>query len=494
LLFREGDLVDTDLISETERNLRSLHFLDNVRVEQRLVDINTVDLNVHTEDQWTLQFNASAGATLGRSTYAFGVQDSNFLGMGKSVGIGYNEVPERTSYLVQYQDPQFLNSRWNFNSNLAFSSDGSTYSTDVVRPFYSMDTRWAYGASFDSGAYTQQLHYKGETAVEIDTDHRNGFFFAAHSWGKRYDKRKFGGIFNTDTLEYPHQARIILPEVTTVKSIAKNLHPINRENYQYGLMFQWDRQHWVEERYLDKFGSIEDMPDGIMFGSMLTRSYNVDNNPDYYYLYSLVQYSHQVTGRQYFTLYGEFSGHRDVTGALNNLYFNTYAHYYFKLNELKLGRLVFPRQTLAANLSMTLTRNIDAPFQISLGEDEGLRGYTFKSFNGQNRVLFNLEDRVFTPLDFHIVAIGLVTFFDAGYVWSNDETLQFQNPAASVGFGLRIGLKKSQSSRVVRVDFAVPLSKQTGFTESNVKGWSISVSSGQIFPVLGQLPKLFQLF
>ncbi|HSP06170.1 MAG TPA: hypothetical protein VLR94_03290 [Acidobacteriota bacterium] len=494
LLFSEGDVVDSDLLEETERNLRSLHFLDNVSIEQKLVDVNTVDLIVHTEDQWTLQFDASAGTSKGKQTYQFGVQESNFLGLGKTVGIGYNNDPERATYSFLYQDPQFWNSRWNFDSNFQRSSDGWRYVTDFVRPFYSMDTKWAYGASYDSGIYTQQLHYKGKTAAEIDTDHRNGFFFAARSWGQRYNKRKLGGIFNTDTFEYPHPARIILPEVVNVKSINVNLHPINQENYQYGAMFAWDRQHWVEERYLDNFGKIEDMPDVLMFGSMLTRAYNVNNNPDYYHLYSLVQYSHQVTDRQYFTLFGEFSGRRDINGSLNNIYFNSYAHYYFKMSQFNVGSIVFPRQTLAANLSTTLTKDIDAPFQISLGEDEGLRGYTFKSFNGQNRVLFNVEDRIFTPLDFRIVAIGLVTFLDTGYVWSSDEHLKFGDLAVSTGFGLRIGLKKSQSSRVVRVDFAVPLTTQTGFTQSDVKGWSISVSSGQIFNVLGQLPKLFQLF
>lgn len=495
LLFKEGDLVDPDLLEETERNLRSLKFLDNIHIEQQHVDADAVDLNVRTEDQWTLQFDVSADHSKGKSTFHFIVEESNFLGFGKTIGIGYKQDPERTTYGLQYEDPQFWNSRWNFNSNFQTASDGWRYQSDFVRPFYSIDTRWAYGASWDSGTFTQQLHAKGgATAAEIDTDHRTGLFFAARSWGERYNKRKFGGIFNADALNYPHQARIILPEAANEKSIKKNLHPIDRENYQYGMILAWDRQQWVEEQYLDNFGRIEDMPDGILLGSLLTRSTSVDANPDYYQFYSLLRYSHQVTDRQYFSLFGELNARRDTNGAVNNVFFNMYGHYYFKMSDFKLGKIVFPRQTLAADLSATLTRDIDAPFQISLGEDEGLRGYTFKSFNGQNRILFNLEDRIFTPLDFRVVAIGLVGFVDSGYVWSSDDHLQFRNFAVSTGFGLRIGLKKSQSARVVRVDFAIPLRNESGFTESNKKGWSLSVSSGQIFSVLGEIPRLFQLF
>jgi hemolysin activation/secretion protein len=162
---------------------------------------------------------------------------------------------------------------------------------------------------------------------------------------------------------------------------------------------------------------------------------------------------------------------------------------------LKIGKFVFPRQTIAANLSATLTKDVDAPFQISLGEDEGLRGYTFKSFTGQNSVLFNVENRIFTPIDFRIFAVGLAGFLDAGYVWYSDETLHFKDFGVSVGVGLRIALKKSQSARVIRVDFAVPLHKETGaFTESNQKGYSISVHSDQIFRVIELLPKIFDLF
>jgi hemolysin activation/secretion protein len=175
--------------------------------------------------------------------------------------------------------------------------------------------------------------------------------------------------------------------------------------------------------------------------------------------------------------------------------FSGYAHYYIQMNELKLGKLVFPRQTIAANLSATLTKEVDAPFQISLGEDEGLRGYRFKSFTGQNRLLFNVEDRIFTPIDLRFVAVGLAGFVDAGYVWASGDTLEFKDFGVSVGLGLRIGLKKSQSARVVRIDFAIPLHKETGaFTESDEKGYSISVSSDQIFRVIEKLPKLFELF
>ena len=49
--------------------------------------------------------------------------------------------------------------------------------------------------------------------------------------------------------------------------------------------------------------------------------------------------------------------------------------------------------------------------------------------------------------------------------------------------------------RAVVKHFAIPLRRNIdGFSLSGRKGYSISVSSGHIFSILGDIPKLFQLF
>jgi outer membrane protein assembly factor BamA len=498
LLFNEGDLVDEDILEETERSLREHDFLGDVSITQKKVAANKVDVYVRTEDQWTLQINASAGKSAGYSTYEFSVEEGNFLGLGKTVRVGFEKDKERSTYEFLYYDPQFWNTRWNLQSSYSNLSDGWRYTTDFTRPFYSIDTRWAYGVSWDSGTYSTKLYSPkgGKKVAEIDTDHRTGLFFTARSWGERYNKRKFGFIFNADSILYPNPARIILPDQAKAKAIRQSLQPVDRESYQFGGMFKWDHQNFTKRTYLDKFGIIEDMPVGLQVGGMVTRSSN-RNTPttDYYQVYTMSQYAAEFSPSQYFSLFGEFSGRKHVDGGTSNIFFNGYAHYYLQMKQFSVGNITFPRQTLAVNLSTLLTKDIDAPFQTSLGENEGLRGYTFKSFTGQNRLLFNVENRIFTPLDFRVVGIGLAAFLDAGYVWTSEEHLSFNDLGVSAGIGLRIGLKKSQSAKVIRVDLAFPLRDETTrFTDADRKGYSISVSSGHIFNAIEALPKLFQLF
>jgi hypothetical protein len=495
LLFKEGEYYDQDLLRESERRLRKHKFLDNVRIERVPAGANVDDIYVHTEDQWTTQVNIGAGSSSGYREWEFSIEESNFLGYGKTIGLEYSDDVERSKYEALYFDPQFLNTRWNFETVYGNASDGWGHTADLIRPFYSLDTKWAYGVSWDAGTKTKPLYLKSRTVAEIDEDHSSGIVFMARAWGDRYDKRKFGVLFSLDNLIYPNQARIIFPDAASLKEIKKNLNPIDKERYQYGGMFQWNRENFVEETYVDNFGRVEDLPVGFRMATMFAYADEVSPVSDFYLSNTLAQYSRQLNDHQYFTLRGDFSVHRQANGVFNNVIFSGYAHYYLQTDQLKLGKIVFPRQTLAANLSTTLTSEVDAPFQISLGEDEGLRGYTFKSFTGQNRLLFNVEDRIFTPFDFRVVAVGLAAFLDAGYVWHSDETLRFKDFGVSVGIGLRIGLKKSQSARVLRIDFAVPLHKETGaFTVSDQKGYSISVSSDQIFRVIENFPKLFDLF
>jgi hypothetical protein len=495
LLLKEGDYFDEDLAEESERNLRRLGFLDNIRIEQRIVGPNLVDVYVHTEDQWTTQVNVSAGTSRGYSTLDMSLEENNFLGLGKTLGVAFARDPERNTYGFLYYDPQFFSSRWQFKSDIQSLSDGYRYLGDFIHPFYSMDIKWAYGGSWDQGSSITTLYGRGRPVAEIDTDHRTGYFFAAKSWGERYDKRQFGFLFSTETFFYPTPVRILKEDAESVKAIKKNLIPVDRESYQYGAIFKLDRANYVKQSFLDNFGRVEDYPDGLLLGATVVRSENLNPYPDYYQVHSLVQYTREANPSNFLVLSGEFSGQREANGDVNNLFFYGYAHYYLKMPELTIGKLRFPRQTLATNLTAVLTKDVDAPFQISLGENEGLRGYTFKSFTGQNKVLLNIEDRIFTPLDFRVVALGLVGFLDAGYVWSSEELFSFRDFGVSAGFGLRIGLKKSQRAKVVRVDFAFPLRDESSrFGIANQKGYSISISSGQVFSVIEFLPKIFQLF
>ena len=77
--------------------------------------------------------------------------------------------------------------------------------------------------------------------------------------------------------------------------------------------------------------------------------------------------------------------------------------------------------TLVTRVKADLAKNLDGDTQLFLGNFNGLRGFETRRFAGEKRFNFNLEDRLFFVEDlFHLVSLGAVVFFDAGYVWGTE--------------------------------------------------------------------------
>ena len=83
-----------------------------------------------------------------------------------------------------------------------------------------------------------------------------------------------------------------------------------------------------------------------------------------------------------------------------------------------------------------------------------MRGYEGRSDIGQRRMLLNLENRVFSDLQWLTVAFGGAVFFDAGAAWERDEPVRARDLHASVGLGLRLGLMKVREAKAIRIDVA----------------------------------------
>jgi hypothetical protein len=116
----------------------------------------------------------------------------------------------------------------------------------------------------------------------------------------------------------------------------------------------------------------------------------------------------------------------------------------------------------------------DLLIELTLGEDNGLRGYPAREFAGTSRLRMNFEDRYDTGIEFATLRLGAVAFFDAGWVGDHDS---LGHPYRSVGVGLRLGSKPLLGDGVFRLDFANPLDDVPGESD----GWKVSASVGQVF-------------
>jgi len=99
-----------------------------------------------------------------------------------------------------------------------------------------------------------------------------------------------------------------------------------------------------------------------------------------------------------------------------------------------------------------------APFQLTLGGQSSMRGYSENDLPGGRKAVVSLETRFRSPGPLsELVDLGVTVFGDVGAVWQGDAPFGVNSGVrGSVGAGLRVGFPAGTSS-VIRFDVAFPV-------------------------------------
>ena len=139
-------------------------------------------------------------------------------------------------------------------------------------------------------------------------------------------------------------------------------------------------------------------------------------------------------------------------------------------------------QTFVAQFTTEMQFGWSGEDQITLGSDNGLRGYNPQQFSGEKMMLLHIESRtlcggkLFGKIDDGLAAVatfiakpfikrsvkvGLVlsatAFADVGYIWNGKRTFKLSAPKRSVGIGLRGSFSHVSGPSIFRIGLAFPL-------------------------------------
>ena len=89
LLFHEGDVLDPEVLAETERNLRALGYLRKAEVTADQHENGAADVHVRVQDSWTTRASYGLGRTGGHTRAELEAQEVNLLGFGKKLGFSF---------------------------------------------------------------------------------------------------------------------------------------------------------------------------------------------------------------------------------------------------------------------------------------------------------------------------------------------------------------------------------------------------------------------
>lgn len=146
LLFKKNQRLDTLLVKDSKRIIRSQKYVRRVEIEANLVSKNSdsVDIHVKVLDAWSTVPDFSTSTS--KST--FELNEYNFLGFGHQVKNTYQRSLRNNdnAYSVNYIVPNFKNTyistSLNYNVDLEQNYDKNI---TIERPFISAFIKWAGG-------------------------------------------------------------------------------------------------------------------------------------------------------------------------------------------------------------------------------------------------------------------------------------------------------------------------------------------------------------
>jgi hypothetical protein len=447
LLFASGDKYRARKLAETERALRLLTYVYDARVVPVRYADGKVDVKVITKDVWTLSPGISFGRAGGTNSTNFNLQDTNFLGWGKTLQVSRGSTVDRTSDTVAWTDPNVFGSRWASALTYSDSSDGSNRSLQVTHPFYSLDAPWSTKITsvnfnrtisrYNLGEIIDQFN-DNESSYELSGGVSHGLidgWTRRLTFGMRYDRNLFMPAPGTSV-----PARQLPPDRTLAYPFV-------------GFDVLQDKYKKIGDE--NQIGRAED----LYFGTEVTGEVGLSNGAfgadrNAVMLAAKALRGIELTELQQLFLTSDFAS-RIEGGRARNLIADAGAKYYWRWRTDWL---------LYAGLSGTVTNSLDPDMQLLLGGDNGLRGYPLRYESGTSRALLTVEQRFYTDwFPFRLVRVGGAMFADVGRTWGSG-VIGNSDPGLlrDVGFGLRIGNTRSGLGNVLHIDFAFPLNQIAG--------------------------------
>ena len=445
LLLEPGDVMRQRLVEESERILRSRNYLTSAFILPEAVCGDTIDLLVVTRDSWVTEPEITFKHEGGETETGFGIKDGNFLGTGDAISLRYDQDVERNSLGYEYKTDHFMKTRLATRLYYAEKSDGQDKAFSLERPFFSLETPWAAGGFIEDVSEIRVIREGGDIINEFRHRTRDNevYFGLAARADERFTRRwRVGLTREEDVFSATEETVLGYPEE-------------RKGNYAWVGLEVIENQ-FATYRNLNQIQRTEDVALGVNYQMRVGYGGTGLDNDRELYRYQ-ASYSNVIgVGKHHILqLHGDLDGrHYSAPSSIDSGVAGVEVTYNWFRDDK--NRWFFRvRYDHGANLEQFE--------QITLGGDNGLRGYPVDYQRGERRYVFNLERRYFSDWHiFNVVRMGAVAFFDAGRVWGGQIDGEENGHLSNVGIGLRFSSSKTKVGNVLHVDLATPLAERGG--------------------------------
>jgi hypothetical protein len=417
MLFSVGDTISPLILSDNERILRDLPFIDDARIMVVPVSEDEVDIIVLTKDVYSLGAVYDYG---GFKKGEFSVFEKNILGTGHEAGITIpfnSDKPDSPGfggyYIINNLWKSFINLKGDFLSGLG----STTFGISLSRNFVSAATKYAGGIMF------RQMY----TTTDLDTMPRPVPLI--YNLQDYWVARSF--LFNSKSV-----SRIIIGARYLNNNVFRK--PVIQPETYYSLQrYQLylasaalSVQKYYKTNLIYGYGRTEDIPFGGLLRLTAGREINEYKNRTYLGSDISAGKAFPEIGYIYtsLALASFFEGREREQGMF-------YSRLNYFTNLLPIGRYK-SRNFVTIDYSRGIGRYSDEYLRFI--EYNGFTGFKNDSINGTQRFTVSLESVLFSPANYHGFRFAFFGFSDLGFLYSANQLPGNGFTLLSLGFGLRI--------------------------------------------------------
>lgn len=425
LLIKRNQPLDSLLVKESERLIRSQRYVRGVasRVELASPNSDSVDVYIRVLDSWSLVPDFSTST----STSTFRVTERNFFGIGHQVAGTYRQslTGDENSFSAGYSIPTLFRTYIRTSLNYQKEIDGS-YGKNITieRPFFSSYSHWAGGMYFD-----QQYRKLVQSTPEL-VQKNESFKYNAQDYWLGYSFQIFKGKTEEDrTTNFFISGRYMQVNYHEKPSVEYDAFSVFSSEKAYLASIGVASRKFTQDKYLFDFNVTEDIASGVIYS--LTGGTQLKNNQSRMYLGGRVAigrffpFGYLSTNLEYGTY---FKGDITQQTALN------WSFVYFT-NLIETGTWKF-RQFVKPQLVVGMNRSPSELDRLSLSGEYGIQGFESTAIKGTKKLVINFQTQGYSP--WNVLGFRLNPFlsYTMGMLSGENNTFSGSKIYSQIGAGV----------------------------------------------------------
>jgi len=416
LLFKPGDTISPLILSDNERILRELPYIDDARIFVVPISDEDADIVVVTKDVYSIGVDLNI---IGLKRGNFSIFDRNIVGMGHSIefALPFDFETSQLGFGFNYSINNIKRSFIDFNTFYVNGLGIEGYGLSINRPLVASTTKYAGGISLSKMRTTEDLDTM-TVAYPLNYTLQDYWVLRSFLLNSSAIKKIIIGAryYNNNIFERPF-------------IFEDSYHNLQKYKVFLGSI-SYSRQQYYKTNLIYAYGRTEDLPFGGLVRITAGKEINEFKNRLYLGFDASTGKSIRKLGYFYASMaIGGYLYKNEPEQGIMSTNIN-----YFS-NHINAGRY---KIRSFVNLNYTRGVNRFSDEYLNFVNKNGFAGFENDTIRGNQRFSVGVESALFCPSDFIGFKFVVYTFADMGLLSGTSVFAAHNFSLTSIGLGIRI--------------------------------------------------------